>query len=142
MVRSGDTLAVIEAIGSDVHLTRLHDFRHRSNAVWHGRVVDIHRATAGRAADSALVMLGTPYDDAFLPDNGKLYCTELIALAYERANGGRVFDQPAMTFKYPSTGTFFPAWVAYYADLCMEIPEGVPGCNPGGLSRSGVLVAP
>jgi hypothetical protein len=85
------------------------------------------------------VMLDTPYDDAFLPDNNKLYCTELISMAYHRANGSRVFEQPPMTFKDPSTGAFFPAWVAYYSELGMEIPEGLPGCNPGGLSRSGVF---
>jgi hypothetical protein len=141
IVRLGDSLAVIEAIGSDVHLTSLRDFHARSSKVWHGSVQPIHRTLAGRAADSALAMLGVPYDDAFLPDNGKLYCTELIALAFERANGSRVFEQRPMTFKDPRTGTFFPAWEAYYTALGMPIPEGVEGCNPGGLSRSALFNA-
>jgi len=139
IVRVGDSLAVVEAIGKDVHLTSLRDFHARSSKVWHGSVQPIHRTLAGRAADSALAMLGTPYDDAFLPDNGKLYCSELIARAYERANGSQVFEQPPMTFKDPRTGIFFPAWEAYYTALGMRIPEGVEGCNPGGLSRSGVF---
>jgi hypothetical protein len=40
-----------------------------------------------------------------------------------------------MTFKDPDTGQFFPAWVEYYQKLKLEIPEGLPGCNPGGLSQ-------
>ncbi len=139
IVRVGDSLAVVEAIGIDVHLTSVRKFHARGAKVWHGRVLPIHRALAQRAADSALAMLGTPYDDAFLPDNGKLYCSELIALAFERANGSPVFEQRPMTFKDPRTGTFFSAWEAYYTALGMPIPEGVEGCNPGGLSRSGVF---
>lgn len=141
IVRVGDSLAVVEAIGIDVHLTSVRKFHARGAKVWHGRVLPIHRALAQRAADSALAMLGTPYDDAFLPDNGKLYCSELIALAFDRANGSRVFEQRPMTFKDPRTGTFFSAWEAYYTALGMPIPEGVEGCNPGGLSRSGVFQA-
>jgi hypothetical protein len=41
-----------------------------------------------------------------------------------------------MTFKDPSTGKTFPAWVDYYSELHTAIPEGQPGCNPGGISSS------
>jgi hypothetical protein len=40
-----------------------------------------------------------------------------------------------MTFIDPATGKFFPAWVDYYAELGIPIPEGKPGLNPGGMSR-------
>jgi len=36
----------------------------------------------------------------------------------------------------PNTNEFFPAWVEYYQKLKIEIPEGKPGCNPGGISTS------
>ncbi|MBL7939363.1 MAG: hypothetical protein JNL43_08385 [Flavobacteriales bacterium] len=140
VVRMADTLAVIEAIGADVHLTSLTTFQRRSSKVLARHVKPAHRALADRAAAHALAFIGTPYDDAFLPDNGKLYCSELIAMAYEHANSGDpVFTSAPMTFKDPRTGAFFPAWVAYYAELDMPIPEGKAGCNPGGLSRNEVL---
>src|SRR5690606_33541630 len=40
------------------------------------------------------------------------------------------------TFNDPDTGQPFPAWVEYYRDLGIPIPEGEPGLNPGGMSRS------
>ncbi len=81
-------------------------------------------------------MIGVPYDEVFLPDNGRLYCSELVALAFQAANDGEAFFKTStMTYKDPSTGDFFPAWVDYFKDLNTDIPEGLPGCNPGGLSR-------
>jgi hypothetical protein len=75
-----------------------------------------------------------------LPDNGRLYCSEMVGLAFQAANEGQpFFQQQPMTFKDPSTGQFFPAWVEYYQQLNIPIPEGLPGCNPGGLSRSDKL---
>ena len=64
----------------------------------------------------------------------------LAIVALSIANKGKpFFEQPPMTFKDPDTGQFFPAWVEYYQQLNLAIPEDMPGCNPGGLSRSGKL---
>jgi len=41
-----------------------------------------------------------------------------------------------MTYKKNGTNTFDPAWVEYFKNLGAEIPEGKPGCNPGGISLS------
>jgi len=136
VVRSGDSLAVCEAIGADVHLTSLAQFNARSSKVLAGHWPDSLRALAYRASVEAMRLVGTPYDDAFLPENGKLYCSELVALAFQQANSGTpFFNAPPMTFKDPATGTFFPAWIDYYTALGQPIPEDVAGCNPGGLSR-------
>jgi len=136
VVRSGDSLAVCEAIGADVHLTGVALFHQRSAKVFIAHWPDSLRALAFRASVEAMRLVGTPYDDSFLPENGKLYCSELVALAFQQANSGTpFFNAPPMTFKDPATGTFFPAWVDYYAALGLPIPEGMAGCNPGGLSR-------
>lgn len=136
VVRNGDGLAVCEAIGAGVHLTSLAQFTARSAKVLVGHWPDSLRSLAFRASVEALHLVGTPYDDAFLPGTEKLYCSELVALTFQQANGGApFFDVPPMTFKDPSTGAFFPAWVEYYAALGQPIPEGVAGCDPGELSR-------
>ncbi len=41
-----------------------------------------------------------------------------------------------MTFNDPDTQEPFPIWVEYYKKLGEPIPEGEPGLNPGGISRS------
>jgi len=139
-----DSVFVIEASGQDVHLTPVARFFDRSrDSAGHfkivaGRVKKPYRALAAAAVSYALSQEGTPYDAAFLYDNGKYYCSELVYDAFMHANGGKPFFRLyPMTFKDPAAGKTFPVWEQYYTDLQMAIPEGAPGCNPGGISRSG-----
>ena len=39
-----------------------------------------------------------------------------------------------MTYKEPKSNNFFPIWVEHFKKQGIEIPEGKPGCNPGGMS--------
>ena len=55
------------------------------------------------------------------------------------ANKKPLFDLFPMTFKSPKTEEYFEVWVDYYKKLNIEIPEGKPGCNPGGISTSDKL---
>ena len=54
-------------------------------------------------------------------------------------NDNPVFALQPMTFKDPATGHTLETWKEYFADLGTEVPEGRPGINPGGISRSPVL---
>lgn len=138
-----DSVFVIEAIGKDVHLTPIDTFIYRNtDSAGHPKIVIArlrknYQYLNNKAISFALHQLGTPYDDAFIYNNGKYYCSELIYDAYKYANKGKAFFslQP-MTFKNPSTGKTFDAWKKYYALLHTKIPEGKPGCNPGSISRS------
>ena len=65
---------------------------------------------------------------------------ELLYTAFKKANREKeLFDLNPMTFKDPATHDYFPAWVDYYKSLQVEIPEGKPGINPGGMSRSSCI---
>jgi hypothetical protein len=133
---AGNSLVVVEAIGERVQMNSIAAFLARSQKVAVGRAKPRWQKLASGAAVAAAGMVGVPYDDAFLPDNGRLYCSELVALAFQAANGGEpFFHQNPMTYKEPNTGDYFPAWVDYFKKLNKDIPEGLPGCNPGGLSR-------
>ena len=133
-------LMIVEAIGTEVRAVHQDAFFLRSGEVVVGRPLRSFRSVATQAAHEAILLIGTPYDDAFLPGNDKLYCSELVALSYERANHNEpFFDTPSMTFKDARTGAYFPAWVEYFAELGIPIPEGRPGCNPGGLSREAAI---
>lgn len=144
VVRSGDSLAVVEAIGNRVQLNSLTTFSAR--AIHHAGEPSIvvgrmnNQELIPAATAFALAQVGQPYDDPFLPDNGRWYCSELIQVAFRQANNGQeVFPSEPMTFKDPASGQFFPVWVDYYRDLGQSIPEGVPGINPGLMSRSDAL---
>jgi hypothetical protein len=134
---SSGRLWVIEAVSEGVLLTPVDTFLQRGARVALGRVKDEYRPLLPAAIAFAVQQTGTPYDEEYLYNNGKYYCSELIYDAFLVANN-RVpfFNLEPMTFKSPATGAFPEEWVRHYQKLNRPIPEGEPGCNPGGLSRS------
>lgn len=137
----GDSTYIIEAIGTTVHRTPIFDFVNRNNnELLLGRVKRRYRKIATNAVNFALQQLGLPYDDIFLYNNGKYYCSELIYDAFRSANRDKDFFSLApMTFMQPNSKSFFPVWVDYYQNLSAPIPEGMAGINPGGISLSAKL---
>ncbi len=139
-----DTIvSVIEAIGKDVHLTPIQSFLNRQldekgNAkIVVGRLEKQYRYFNKGAIAFALKQLGTPYDDAFMYDNGSYYCSELIYDAYKHSYSNHpFFELSPMTFNDPATGQLFPAWADYYKGIGKPVPEGMPGCNPGSIANS------
>lgn len=146
VVAVGDSLAIVEAIGSEVQLTSVANFYRRSNdttevkRITVGRLTPAYSALIPQAAAFAKSQVGAPYDDIYAMDNGKWYCSELLHDSFKWANNGTgIFELSPMTFKAPESDEFFPAWVDYFAELGEEIPEGEPGLNPGSISRSPAL---
>ncbi len=133
-----DTIYIMEAAGKAVRLSTLNDFsKNTVKPMYVGRLKKEHQNLIQGATAFALQQLGTPYDDEYVYNNGKYYCSELIYDAFLFANGGKPFFRLyPMTYKQPGTKEFFPAWVEYYKAINKEIPEGKPGCNPGGISTS------
>lgn len=133
-----DSVLVIEASGKDVHLTPLKNFLSRSvHPHYVGRLKPAYRDLIPAALTFSMQQMGIPYDDQYLYGNGKYYCSELIYDAFKSANKDKpVFQLFPMTYKEPGSGNFFPVWKAYFDHLKMEVPEGKPGCNPGGISLS------
>lgn len=146
VIRLGDTLCVVEAIGSRVQINSLPQFFARSgdtDALRNTLVARLKppfQRLIPEATKAASSLVGQAYDDAFLPDNQKWYCSEVLYEAFKIASGSEFFELSPMTFKDPRTGDFFPAWVEYYRALGIAIPEGVSGLNPGSISRSSKLV--
>jgi hypothetical protein len=139
LAMNGNTLMVIEAIGDKVQYTSITDFLARSadTTITVGRPSSLKSEVVSRAVAYAQEQLGESYDDSYLFDNGKWYCSELIYESFKAANSGLEFFEPSpMTFKVPGEDEFFNAWVDYYENLHQPIPEGMLGVNPGGLSRS------
>lgn len=133
-----DTLFVIEAAGKAVRLTALEKFsKNTTKPMYVGRVKKQYQKNIPQAMAFSLKQLGVPYDTEYVYNNGSYYCSELIYDAFKNASKNKpFFTLYPMTYKQPGTNDFFPAWVDYYKQIGKPIPQGQPGCNPGGISTS------
>jgi len=82
--------------------------------------------------------LGQPYDEAFLHDNGALYCSELVYEAYLDSAGNHLFHSHPMNWR-DSNGELPQYWIDHFQKLGTPIPEGEPGTNPTDLAREPLL---
>lgn len=137
VVFKNDEIYVLEASGIAVKSTPLDLFlNYSSQTMYLGRLKEEYLHLIPEAIQFASQQIGVPYDDAFLYDNGKYYCSELIYDAFKYAYKKPFFSLYPMTYKPLNSDEFFPIWVSYFKELNQDIPEGLPGCNPGGLSTS------
>lgn len=79
--------------------------------------------------------LGQPYDWAFLPNNDKMYCSELVWETFVGENGERIFKANPMNF-YDEKGNLPEFWVQNFKKLGISVPQGVLGTNPNDMSKS------
>ena len=88
--------------------------------------------------ERAKTFCGQPYDQAFLPDNGAMYCSELVRESYLGKDGGYLFEEKPMNWKNEK-GEIPVYWTQLFALLGMDVPQGVPGTNPQDMSVSPLL---
>lgn len=82
--------------------------------------------------------VGQPYDNAFLPDNGMMYCSELVQACFLGPDGQPLFQSRPMNWR-GADGKLPRYWKRHFKRLKMPVPEGVPGTNPTDLSRHPLL---
>ena len=134
-----DNIRVLEAIPNKVTTTRLDRFLNRSTdinkkpKVIVGRLKKRYQYSILDAVKFLKNKIGIEYDDYFIKDNNKYYCSELIYEAFEKDS---VFKLYPMTFADPITNNTMNLWQEYYNELETKIPEGEPGINPGIMSVS------
>lgn len=85
--------------------------------------------------ERALNHIGEPYDWYYLPDNGRMYCSELVYESYLGNDGDHLFETVPMNFR-DSMGHLPKFWKALYQNLGMDVPEGLPGTNPVQISKN------
>jgi cell wall-associated NlpC family hydrolase len=107
-----------------------------SAAVTVYRLQEAYQAAVPNAVSTAKSLLGKPYNFSYVLSDTSHYCSEFIYLAFAEDS---IFALNPMTFKNPVTGEFDATWVKHYEKLTMEIPEGLPGCNPNGMAASDKL---
>ena len=128
----GGPLFVIEAVKPMVCLTPIDSFMYEGPQILVGRVnvaMDVRKSVR-----QCLLMVGKPYDDLYLPGDSAVYCSELVQLNYVNPDGDLIFDTIPMSF-HDATGRVTDYWQEFYSRRGMAVPEGLPGTNPGELSR-------
>ncbi len=141
----GEDTTVIEAVFSGVRRTPLGEFlshaamREGRPAVLVERLRPPYDVLSASAVERASGFIGRPYDEAFLPDNDAYYCTELIQASYLDGGGNPLFASRPMTFRDNRTGEIPQAWTDFFEARGLDIPEGVPGTNPGDMAVDTVL---
>ena len=128
----GGPLFVIEAVKPTVCLTPIDSFMCEGPQILVGRVnvaMDVRKSVR-----QCLLMVGKPYDDLYLPGDSAVYCSELVQLNYVNPDGDLIFDTIPMSF-HDATGRVTDYWQQFYSRRGMAVPEGLPGTNPGELSR-------
>lgn len=93
---------------------------------------------AGEWIARAKSFCGQPYDFRFLPDNGAMYCSELVRESCLDADGNYIFDDKPMNFKN-AEGEYPEYWLELFGSLGMDVPQDVPGTNPQDMSESPLL---
>ena len=93
---------------------------------------------ADRVVARALEHLGEEYDWSYRPDNGKMYCSELVYESYRKEDGSTLFTARPMNFR-DAEGNMPVFWTTLFAKLGESVPEGLPGTNPNDMSKEKVL---
>ena len=78
--------------------------------------------------------IGQPYDNAFLPDNGALYCSELVYECYI-SDDEHLFEARPMNWR-DANGKIPAYWIEHFKKIGIPIPEGIMGTNPTDLTKS------
>lgn len=145
--------SVVEAVGEGVRIVALQEFLAAAGQIGGRPAVVVLRlrdtvgviAEARRAAilreavRRARGFTGQPYDYAFLPHNGKLYCSELVWESFRTQDGSHLFPARPMNFR-AADGSMPVFWTELFARQGDTIPQGVPGTNPNELAREPELI--
>ena len=120
-----------------VTFTRMEDFISDSSSGYVIKRVDCSYPLK-EAIDRAKSHLGEPYDWSYLPDNGKMYCSELVYESFLTDEGHPIFQARPMNFK-DANGNMPQFWTDLFERLGESIPQGVMGTNPNDLSKESKL---
>lgn len=138
-VMAKDSIVVIEASPEKgVCVTPLSDFLDTASKIDGSPAVVVKRLDisypVNKMIETALGFVGEEYDWWYLPDNGKMYCSELIYESFVDNTGDHIFNAYPMNFR-DKDGKMPEFWVSLYDKLGMAVPEGIMGTNPNELSR-------
>lgn len=90
------------------------------------------------AISRARAHIGESYDWHFLPDNGMMYCSELVYESFRDAGGKPLFTARPMRFR-DADGQMPAFWTELFDKLGEPVPEGQLGTNPNDMAKETIL---
>lgn len=139
---SGEAYVIEAEPKNGVRRVSLSQFLAESDSLNGEPLVVIKRLSAEFSPEDVIVramsFIGQEYDHAFIHDNGKMYCSELVYESYIDASGEHIFEAIPMNFR-DSEGKMPQFWIEKYGKMGIPIPEGEPGTHPDTLSRDSRL---
>jgi len=131
---------VVEAVPEKgVQYSKFEDFKkeNKGNKLFIGKLKKKYKKYGAAAVCRVCSHLGKAYDYAFVLNDDRYYCSELVYDAYACvSNNPDFFETPNMTFKKEGSNETLPFWIEYFNKLQLPIPEEKPGINPTALSHS------
>lgn len=82
--------------------------------------------------------IGELYDWSYRPNNGKMYCSELVYECFLSDKGFHIFQSKPMNFR-DKDGYMPRFWTELFDRIGEKIPEGVPGTNPNDMAKEKCL---
>lgn len=132
---AGDTVVIEATPQKGVAVTPLCEFVSGCKSVVYVMVDD---PSAACAPDVARQYIGQPYDWTFLPDNGAVYCSELVQLSYLHPDGSLLFAPVPINF-LDASGRIPRFWLDIYASRGVQVAQGAPGSSPNSIfSQCGI----
>lgn len=126
-----------------VVLTAWDDFIRSSSQINGNPAVVVKRVCIDFPLDEAVAKarehLGEAYDWFYCPDNGRMYCSELVYESYCKSDGTPLFTARPMNFR-DAEGKIPAFWTELFNKLGEPVPEGVLGTNPNDMSKEPVLM--
>ena len=122
----------VQLIDLKVFLNRSLDINNKPKVIV-GRLKKEYRKSIRSAISFIENKVGTKYDEFFLYENNKFYCSELLYDAFLKDS---IFELRPMNYKYQDSNEFQKQWINHFKKLDSEIPQGKLGINPGTMSIS------
>lgn len=112
-------------------LARVKAGENHANGYYLGHFKASYRAKAVNSVKAMKKLIGLRYDEVFLIQNKKYYCSELIADGFMP-----LFQLKPMYFGKPDSHDY-KVWKDYYEKQKMSVPSGKPGLSPLGIYLEG-----
>ncbi|MBK2105736.1 YiiX/YebB-like N1pC/P60 family cysteine hydrolase [Francisella philomiragia] len=85
--------------------------------------------------NNASEFIGFAYNDLFLPNiKGKLYCSELIHVAFNSVCEDQYFVQHSLNYIATNDIEVSKYWIDFYGEYGLKVPQGESGSHPNNLS--------
>ena len=87
-----------------------------------------------KSIGNALSYVGLPFDANYMPGTDAFYCSELVQVSFVDHDGNPIYEPIPMNFR-DKDGNIPQVWQHHYDKQNLPVPEGLPGSNPGALTR-------